>query len=107
MAASRNETKAGGPVALDPDSITPDGAGYRARLTGNLDASWIRTYLTLWTGSNFFSRFHLEILRDGSADVQFEILQQSLAEILRLSRHFIFARRKLSNRVVTGVIAGR
>jgi hypothetical protein len=61
MAASRNQPKAGGPVTLDPASITPDGAGYRARLTGNLDASWIRTYLTLWTGSSFFSRFHLDV----------------------------------------------
>lgn len=61
MAASRTEPNTGGPVALDPGSITPDGEGYRARLTGNLDASWIRAYLTLWTGSNFFSRFHLDI----------------------------------------------
>jgi len=61
MAASRIEPNTGGPVALDPGSITPDGAGYRARLTGNLDASWIRTYLTLWTGSSFFSRFHLDV----------------------------------------------
>jgi hypothetical protein len=61
MAASRTEPKTGGPVALDPLSLTPDGAGYRARLTGNLDTSWIRCYLTLWSGSSFFSRFDLDV----------------------------------------------
>jgi hypothetical protein len=61
MAAPRIEPKIGGPVALDPESITPDGAGYRAQFTGDLDTSWIRAYLTLWTGSSFFSRFHVDL----------------------------------------------
>ena len=64
MAASSTEPKTGGPVALDPLSLTPDGTGYRARLTGDLDASWIRSYLALWTGSSFFSRFHLDVANE-------------------------------------------
>ncbi len=61
MAGSSPDPKPAGPVSLDSSSVIQDGAGYRVRLTGSMDATWIRSYIAAWTGLKFFSRFQLDV----------------------------------------------
>lgn len=54
-------------VTIDPASLKAweagEGVGYNVRLMGSIDGSWVRCYLSLWTGLVFFSRFHLDLAR--------------------------------------------
>src|SRR5712692_4218922 len=72
MASASSDLKPAGPVYFDASSVVQAGASYRVRLAGCLDATWIRPYVTAWTGLKFFSRFHL--------DVDDRTMQFSLAE---------------------------
>jgi len=72
MASANPDPKPAGPVYLDSASVVQDGASYRVRLTGCLDATWIRAYVTAWTGLKFFSRFHLDV---DSRTVQFSLAE--------------------------------
>lgn len=61
------QVSSGYQVGLDPNSLepcnSPEGPGYRLRLTGPTDSEWVRTYGKLWEGLSFFSNFHLDIDR--------------------------------------------
>ena len=50
-------------VAVEPDTLEREGAFYRVRLCGDLTPAWIRSYLSLWAGLAFFSRFDLNVDR--------------------------------------------
>ena len=95
MADSSLNPKGALTVALDPTSIAEEGAGYRVRLTGPFDASWIRAYFTLWTGLTFFSRFDLDVasrtawfpLPEADAHNEVASMLQILDAMLRVTSH--------------------
>jgi hypothetical protein len=52
-----------GLVGVEPDTLARQGSLYHVRLSGDLTPAWIRSYLSLWAGLAFFSRFDLDIAR--------------------------------------------
>ncbi len=48
-------------VGLDPVTLGKEGSAYHVRLEGDLSPAWIRSYLSLWAGLAFFSRFDLDV----------------------------------------------
>jgi hypothetical protein len=48
-------------VAVEPGTLEREGAFYHVRLRGELTSAWICSYLSLWAGLAFFSRFDLDV----------------------------------------------
>jgi len=58
-----NSGKASAPVGVDAETLERQGAFYHVRLCGDLTPAWIRSYLSLWAGLAFFSRFDLDVAK--------------------------------------------
>jgi len=50
-------------IAVEPETLERQGLFYHVRLCGDLTPAWIRSYLSLWAGLAFFSRFDLDVAR--------------------------------------------
>ena len=50
-------------VGVEPETLEREGLFYHVRLCGDLTPAWIRSYLALWAGLSFFSRFDLDVAR--------------------------------------------
>ncbi len=48
-------------VGVRPETLARDGSLYHVRLAGELTPDWIRSYVALWAGLVFFSRFDLDV----------------------------------------------
>ncbi len=48
-------------IGVRPETLARDGSVYHVRLAGDLTPAWIRSYLSMWAGLAFFSRFDLDV----------------------------------------------
>ena len=71
-------------IRVDATSLVRVGSGYRVRLVGYLRPVWIRSYLALWPGLKFFSRFHLDVATQQVSFSSDELAASDTAAVLEI-----------------------